>query len=143
MPTFTASDGTNFSDRRAYRKYEFELSFTFRAKSGTAEAPLVLVKEPGSIGGQPFELENLEHCEVLLLDHTEAIQCDNLTNCRCDVPLFILPLLPRAGSFFTVYPAGATYRFLFSRSCLVLAPSLPCTQRHLRSTTQGPHRGVL
>ena len=34
MPTFTASDGTTFEDRRAYRRYEFELSYTFRNQSG-------------------------------------------------------------------------------------------------------------
>ena len=74
MPTFTASDGSEFGDRRAYRKYEFELSYTFRNRSGKPDERLVLAKEPGSIDGQPFELEALSHCDVLLLDHTEAIR---------------------------------------------------------------------
>jgi hypothetical protein len=30
----TASDGTTFEDRRAFRKYEFELSYTFCNQSG-------------------------------------------------------------------------------------------------------------
>ena len=79
---FRASDGTEFADRRAYNRYEFELSFTFRSKAGTPLEPLLLQKEPNSIDGQPFELENLIYCEVLLLDYTEAIQVDNLRNCR-------------------------------------------------------------
>ena len=79
---FTASDGTTFVDRRAYRKYEFELSYTFRKQSGAPGEPLVLAKEPGSIDGQPFELEDLTACEVLLLDHSEAVQADQLEDCR-------------------------------------------------------------
>ena len=81
MP-FRASDGTEFADRRSYNRYEFELSFTFRSKAGAPLEHTVLLKEPGSIDGQPFELENLIYCDVLLLDYTEAIQVDNLRNCR-------------------------------------------------------------
>lgn len=43
---FTASDGTTFEDRNAWRKYEFETNYTFRnAQKQT------LVKAPGKIGG--------------------------------------------------------------------------------------------
>lgn len=81
MP-FTASDGTIFKDRAAYRRYEFELSYTFRSIYGSENSKIVLRKEPGSIDGQPFEIENLKFCDVLLLDYSEAVQIDNLTNCR-------------------------------------------------------------
>ena len=82
MPKFIASDGTTFDDRRAFRKYEFELSYTFKKRAGTAEEKLVLRKEPGDICGQPFEIAELNNCEVVLLDHTEAIQVDYLKDCR-------------------------------------------------------------
>ena len=81
MP-FTASDGTIFQGRAEYRRYEFALSYTFRSMSGSANSNIVLRKEPGSIDGQPFEIENLTLCDVLLLDYSEAVQIDNLTNCR-------------------------------------------------------------
>ncbi len=41
-----------------------------------------LIKKPGEIDGQPFELEQLSNCEILLLDHSETIQADFLQNCR-------------------------------------------------------------
>ena len=34
-----------------------------------------LVKKPGEIGGQQFILEDLEDCEVLLLDHCAQVSC--------------------------------------------------------------------
>ena len=82
MSTFTASDGTVFADRREFRKYEFELSYTFRNRGAIFDERLILKKDAPEIDGQPFELENLKSCDVMLLDHTEAIQADELENCR-------------------------------------------------------------
>lgn len=31
---------------------------------------------------QPFDLSDLTQCEVLLLDQSDQVQVDNLTNCR-------------------------------------------------------------
>ena len=44
--SYTATDGTVFEDRAAYRKHEFETQYTFKEKSGER-----LLKAPGSIGG--------------------------------------------------------------------------------------------
>ena len=83
MPTFVASDGTEFDNRKVagsfdaaashckhtghpykpcspllppldqeWRKYEFELSFTFRKQKGTPDKLLELRKDPGHIDGQ-------------------------------------------------------------------------------------------
>jgi hypothetical protein len=43
---FTATDGTKFEDRNAWRRYEFETNYTFRNKQGET-----LMKLPGKIGG--------------------------------------------------------------------------------------------
>lgn len=43
---FTATDGTKFEDRNAWRCYEFETNYTFRNKQGET-----LMKLPGKIGG--------------------------------------------------------------------------------------------
>lgn len=77
MPSYTASDGSVFQDRGEYRKYEFELSFTFRNKHVEK-----LIKSPGSIEGQPFDISDLDECEVLLLDHSDQVQIDNVKNSR-------------------------------------------------------------
>lgn len=42
----------------------------------------ILRKLPGDIDGQPFDLTALRRCEVALLDHSEAVQVDELIDCR-------------------------------------------------------------
>ena len=42
----------------------------------------ILRKLPGDIDGQPFDLTALRRCEVALLDRSEAVQVDELTDCR-------------------------------------------------------------
>lgn len=74
---FTASDGTKFEDRNAWRRYEFETNYTFRNKKDET-----FMKLPGKIGGQPFDLSDLDNCQVMLLDQSDQVQVDNLTNCR-------------------------------------------------------------
>ncbi|KAF4034398.1 Tubulin binding cofactor C domain-containing protein [Phytophthora infestans] len=74
---FTASDGKQFEDRAAWRLYEFELTYTFRNKKDET-----LMKLPGQIEGQPFDVSDLEGCTVMLLDHINQVQIDNLANCR-------------------------------------------------------------
>ncbi|ETV95431.1 hypothetical protein H310_11301 [Aphanomyces invadans] len=76
MP-FTASDGTQFEDRDQWRKYEFETNYTFKNKKDET-----LIKAPGQIQGQPFDVADLENCQVYLLDHSDQVQVDNLVNCR-------------------------------------------------------------
>jgi Tubulin binding cofactor C len=86
---FTATDGTEFTDRNAWRKYEFETQYTFKRKHGET-----LVKLPDAVQGQPFELMDLTDCEVQVLDHSEQVQCDDLHNCKvfiaaCSEALFV------------------------------------------------------
>ena len=109
---FTASDGAGFDDRRAYRKYEFELSYTFKKQRGSPDAPLELRKEPGAIEGQPFEMAELADCTVVLLDHSEAIQVDYLVNCR----VFI----------------GACCDSVFVRNCTGCTFTMACKQLRTR-----------
>lgn len=77
MPTYTATDGTIFDDRNAWRKYEFETNYTVKDKTGIS-----VMKIPGDISGQPFDLADNSNCEIMLLDHTDQVQVDQLTNCR-------------------------------------------------------------
>ncbi|CAM9682319.1 unnamed protein product, partial [Discosporangium mesarthrocarpum] len=77
MVTFTAPDGSKFTDRAEFRQYIFLTQYTFKDKVGET-----LKKLPGDINGQPFDLASLNRCEVLLLDHSEAVQVDELKDCR-------------------------------------------------------------
>ncbi|CAN0291665.1 unnamed protein product [Scytosiphon promiscuus] len=64
-----------------------DFTFTSREKE-------VLVREPGSIGGQQFIVEECSECEVYLLDHTAALTVDLCTDCRifagpCESSVFL------------------------------------------------------
>ncbi len=81
--------------------------YTFSEKSG-----LQLIKKPGEIDGQPFELQRLTNCEVLLLDHIENVQADFLQSCR----IFI----------------GASEGSVFLRDCSDCTVSVACRQLRTR-----------
>lgn len=52
-------------------------NFLLRSRHGET-----LRKLGGEIDGQPFDLTALNACEVTLLDHSEAVQVDDLADCR-------------------------------------------------------------
>ncbi|EQC38961.1 hypothetical protein SDRG_03916 [Saprolegnia diclina VS20] len=110
MP-FTASDGTEFEDRDEWRKYEFATNFTFKAKKDET-----LMKLPGQIAGQPFDIADLEGCQVLLLDHCDQVQIDNLVNCR----VFI----------------GPSSESVFVRNCTNCVFTVACKQLRTRDCSQ-------
>jgi len=52
------------------------------------------MKQPGAVDGQPFDMINLEGCEVVIADHSEQVQIDDCKNCRiyigaCSASVFI------------------------------------------------------
>lgn len=56
--------------------------------------PKVLVKEPGTVNGQQFLIEEVSDCDIFVLDHCTSVQIDACTNCRivigpCTGSLFI------------------------------------------------------
>ncbi|GLE04457.1 hypothetical protein PINS_up013399 [Pythium insidiosum] len=107
---FVASDGTKFEDRNAWRRYEFETNYTFRNKKSET-----LIKAPGKIAGQPFDLSDLDECEVLLLDQCDQVQVDNVTNSR----LFI----------------GPCSESVFVRNCSNCVITVACKQLRTRDCT--------
>lgn len=55
--------------------------------------PKVLVKEPGTVNGQQFLIEEVSDCDIFVLDNCTSVQIDACTNCR-------IVLGPCAGSLF-------------------------------------------
>ncbi|TMW65813.1 hypothetical protein Poli38472_003578 [Pythium oligandrum] len=110
MPVFVASDGTKFEDRNAWRRYEFETNYTFRNRTNET-----LIKTPGKISGQPFDLSDLENCEVQLLDQIDQVQVDNVNNSR----LFI----------------GPSSESVFVRNCSNCIITVACKQLRTRDCT--------
>jgi hypothetical protein len=43
---------------------------------------------------QPFDISDLEACEVLLLDHCDQVQIDNLVNCRVFIGAYSISTTP-------------------------------------------------
>jgi len=104
---FTAPDGKKFATRSEMRRYTFKTFYTFTDRSGET-----LMKKPGDISGyggccccclnglcvsltrctcvcvccvgfrQPFNLTNLDNCEVMLLDHSDQVQVDVVKNSK-------------------------------------------------------------
>ena len=54
----------------------------------------VVTREPGTIKGQQFIIEDCTGCDIFLFDHSAAVQIDHCTNCRifvgpCESSIFI------------------------------------------------------
>eukprot|EP00639_Heterosigma_akashiwo_P005605 CAMPEP_0194572018 /NCGR_PEP_ID=MMETSP0292-20121207/8768_1 /TAXON_ID=39354 /ORGANISM="Heterosigma akashiwo, Strain CCMP2393" /LENGTH=223 /DNA_ID=CAMNT_0039422917 /DNA_START=55 /DNA_END=722 /DNA_ORIENTATION=- len=86
---FTAPDGTTFTDRKEYKKYYMKTFLTFEDKRGET-----LVKNPGDVDGQPFDIAKLSNCDVVIADHSDQVQIDECNNCRiyigaCSTSVFI------------------------------------------------------
>jgi hypothetical protein len=75
---YTAPDGKGFQKQGEYRKYMMETFYSFKNMSGRKD----LVKAPGSVNGQPFELKDLDSCDVQVLCWSSTVQIDRLKNCR-------------------------------------------------------------
>ncbi len=55
---------------------------TFYSFKNKYNEPLPLIKLPGSIEGQMFDIADCENCTLVVLDHSEQVQIDNLKNCK-------------------------------------------------------------
>jgi hypothetical protein len=109
--TFTASDGKVFDNRAEYKKYEFQLSYTFTDKEGVHD----LIKLPGAVDGQPFDLANLKCCTAVVMDATDQVQIDEIEGCK----VFL----------------GATGESLFVRNCKDCTFYVACKQLRTRDCT--------
>ena len=102
-----ATDGTVFTDKDLYRKHEMETQYTFRDKKN-----IILKKDPGSVQGQPFVIDNCHKCKILLLDHCEQVQIDDVS----DSKIFI----------------GASSGSIFVRNCNHCTFTIACKQLRVR-----------
>ena len=76
--TFKAPDGTEFATKTEYRDYMMSTFYSWKHKVDSG----VLVKSPGDVDGQVFEMSSCRNTTMVVMDKSEAIQIDNLTNCR-------------------------------------------------------------
>ena len=77
MPKFTAPDGTSFDSKPAYRDYMMANYYSVRNKSN-----LEIMKMPGDIDGQVFEIGDCENVVVVIMDHISQLNIDNCCNSK-------------------------------------------------------------
>ena len=76
--TFKAPDGTEFATKTEFRDYMMSTYYSWKHKVDSG----VLVKSPGDVDGQVFEMSSCRNTTMVVMDKSEAVQIDNLTNCR-------------------------------------------------------------
>mmetsp|Transcript_22009 Transcript_22009/g.37127 ORF Transcript_22009/g.37127 Transcript_22009/m.37127 type:complete len:456 (+) Transcript_22009:106-1473(+) len=76
---FKAPDGTEFTSKAQWRDYMMLTYYSFKNK---VNEPEPLIKTPGSIEGQMFDIADCEGSTLVVMDHTEQVQVDQLKNCR-------------------------------------------------------------
>jgi len=77
---FKTPDGKEFDDRSKWRDYMMTTFYTFKNK---VDEPLPLIKKPGDVGGQVFDISDSQNSTMVIMDNSEQVQIDNCKrNCR-------------------------------------------------------------
>jgi protein XRP2 len=76
---FKTPDGKEFSTRAEWRDYMMLTFYSFKNK---VDEPEPLMKLPGSIEGQMFDIADCKNSTLLVLDHTEQVQIDQVSDCK-------------------------------------------------------------
>jgi len=111
MP-FKTPDGKEFSTRAEWRDYMMSTYYTYKDK---IDEPSPLLKVPGDIDGQAFEISDCKNTTMAIMDHSEQVQIDNVTGCK----IFI----------------GACASSTFIRNCDNCIFYICCRQLRLREVT--------
>jgi protein XRP2 len=110
---FKSPDGKEFSTKAEWRDYMMSTFYSFKNKENEAEP---LVKMPGTVDGQIFDIADCKNCSLAVLDHTEQVQIDNVDGCR----IFI----------------GACASSIFIRNCSNCVFYTCCRQLRLREVNK-------
>ena len=109
MPTFTAPDGKVFTERKEYKKYLLTNFLSFKDVVNEAEP---CIRRPGDVNGMDFTISNCTNSTLIIMDHTEQIQIDDVSHCS----IFI----------------GACSSSIFIRNCTECTFFVCCRQLRLR-----------
>ena len=110
---FKAPDGKEFETRAEWRDYMMNEFFSFKNK---VNEPEPLIKKPGEIDGQVFNIADCENSTLVVADHSEQVQIDKCKNCRIMI--------------------GACASSIFIRDCEGCTFYTVCRQLRLRTVTQ-------
>jgi hypothetical protein len=76
---FKVQDGIEFESKSEWRKYMIETYYSVKNKIDEKHP---IVKHPGTINGQSFDIADCSGCRIVVLDQTEQVQIDNVVNCQ-------------------------------------------------------------
>lgn len=87
-------DGIHFADKAAYREYMVNTYYSFKNKRGQGNNNGPMIKYPGDINGQPFEISDCDGCSLVVMDVSEQVQIDHISVCKvfigaCSSSVFI------------------------------------------------------
>ena len=109
---FKSPDGKEFSTKAAWRDYMMATYYSFSNVKG---APYPMPRLPGSIDGQMYNISDCEDTELIVMDHCEQVQIDQVRNSK----IFI----------------GACESSMFIRNCDNCSFYIACRQLRLRDVT--------
>ena len=89
--TYKAPDGTEFNSKTEYRNYMMSNYYSYKQKTNE---PSPLIKQPGDVNGQVFDIANCENSTLVVADCCEQVQIDDVINCKifigaCSSSIFI------------------------------------------------------
>lgn len=76
---FKTPDGKEFNTRSEWRDY---MMLTFYSYKNKVNEPEPLLRLPGSIDGQMYDIGDCENSTLAVLDHSEQVQIDQCKGCR-------------------------------------------------------------
>ena len=76
---FKTPDGKEFVTKKEWREYMIATFYSFTSK---INEPDPLIKLPGSIQGQSFDISDCENSTLIVMDETEQVQIDNVKGCK-------------------------------------------------------------
>jgi len=109
---FKTPDGKEFSTRAEWRDYMVLNFYSFKNK---VDEPAPLIKKPGDIDGQGFDIADCVNSTLVIMDNCEQVQIDCCKNCR----IFV----------------GACASSIFIRNCENCVFYTCCRQLRLREVT--------
>ena len=108
---FKTPDGKEFTSKAEWRDYMMATFYSFKGVKGGKPDP----KMPGTIDGQMFDIADCEDAELVVMDHCEQVQIDEVKNSRVFV--------------------GACESSMFIRNCTGCTFFVACRQLRLREVT--------
>ena len=79
MKKFKTPNGKEFDNSSEWRDYMMKTFYSYKDRHNEPEP---LIKEPGSIDGQMFDIGDCENTTMIILDHCEQVQIDQVPRAR-------------------------------------------------------------